>query len=60
MNILNPRFKYTKSVDTKIESTWKKFGFKPTTEAERQARQRRFDEEPPPANVRPLRREKGK
>ena len=39
MNILDPRFKYTPSISTDVWSTWKKFGFKPTTEDERIARQ---------------------
>lgn len=41
MRILDARFKYTPSLQTNIMSTWKRFGFKPTTDAERQARQRR-------------------
>ena len=41
MRILDPRFKYTPALNTNIVSTWKRFGFKPTTEAERLARQRR-------------------
>jgi hypothetical protein len=40
MRILDARFKYTPSLHTNIVSTWKRFGFKPTTEAERLARQR--------------------
>jgi hypothetical protein len=40
MSILDARFKYTPSLHTNIVSTWKRFGFKPTTEAERLARQR--------------------
>ena len=39
MNILDPRFKYTPSISTDVWSTWTKFGFKPTTEDERIARQ---------------------
>jgi hypothetical protein len=47
MKIYDPRFKYTQSMSTNIVSTWKRFGFKPTTEAERLARQRRaFPNEP--------------
>ena len=42
MRIYDARFKYTPSLKTDIVSTWKKFGFKPTTEAERFARQRRL------------------
>lgn len=41
MRIFDNRFKYTPSMSTNIVSTWKRHGFKPTTEAERQARQRR-------------------
>ena len=41
MKILDSRFKYTPSMSTNIVSTWKRHGFKPTTEAERLARQRR-------------------
>lgn len=40
MRLLDPRFKYTPSVSTNIVSTWKRHGFKATTEAERLARQR--------------------
>jgi hypothetical protein len=41
MRIYDARFKYTPSTSTNILSTWKRFGFKPTTESERLARQRR-------------------
>lgn len=41
MRIFDSRFKYTPSMSTNIVSTWKRHGFKPTTEAERLARQRR-------------------
>jgi hypothetical protein len=41
MRIYDARFKYTPSMSTNITSTWKRFGFKPTTESERLARQRR-------------------
>ena len=41
MRIYDARFKYTPAMSTNIVSTWKRFGFKPTTEAERLARQRR-------------------
>lgn len=52
MKITDPRFKYTPSLSTNITSTWKRFGFKPTTEAERLARQRRgYPEEEMPADV---------
>ena len=41
MRIYDSRFKYTPSTDTNILSTWKRYGFRPTTERERLARQRR-------------------
>lgn len=41
MRLLDPRFKYTPSLRTNILTTWKRHGFKPTTEAERAARQQR-------------------
>ena len=41
MRIYDSRFKYTPSMSTNIVATWKRHGFKPTTEAERLARQRR-------------------
>jgi hypothetical protein len=53
MRIYDARFKYTPSTSTNIVSTWKRFGFKPTTESERLARQRRAlrDEGKPGANA---------
>jgi hypothetical protein len=42
MRLLDAKFKYTPSTSTNITSTWRRFGFKPTTEAERTARQRRL------------------
>ena len=41
MRILDAGFKYTPAMNTNIVSTWKRHGYKPTTEAERLARQRR-------------------
>ena len=41
MNITDPRRKWVPAVNTDIRDTWKKHGFKPTTEAERRARQER-------------------
>ena len=57
MNLLDPRFKYTPSTSTNIVSTWKRHGFKPTTEAERRARQRANGEvaqRPRSASITPL------
>lgn len=50
MRIYDARFKYTPSLSTNTVSTWKRFGFKPTTEADRLARQRRLlgDDDPAP------------
>jgi hypothetical protein len=45
MNILDPRFKYTSAISTDVLGTWKKFGFTPTTETERIARQRKRNAE---------------
>lgn len=45
MNISDPRFKYTSAINTDVTSTFKKFGYKPTTEAERKLRQLRQTEE---------------
>ncbi len=41
MRLLDARFKYTPSTSTNVASTWRRFGFRPTTDAERNARQRR-------------------
>jgi len=48
MRLLDARFKYVPSTNTNVASTWRKFGFRPTTEAERSARQRRLEEAPLP------------
>jgi len=50
MRLLDARFKYTPSTSTNIASTWRRFGFRPTTEAERSARQRRLDTQPNPSS----------
>lgn len=44
---------YIPSTSTDIAKTWRKFGFKATTDAERKARQRRNEEQPAP-NVLPI------
>ena len=41
MRLLDAGFKYTPSTSTNIVATWKRHGYRPTTEAERIARQRR-------------------
>jgi hypothetical protein len=40
MRLLDPRFKYVPSARTDISATWRRYGFRPTTDAERRARQR--------------------
>ena len=40
MRLLDAGFKYTPSSSTNIVATWKRHGYKPTTDAERMARQR--------------------
>jgi hypothetical protein len=54
MNILDSRFKYIPAAATNIEETWKKHGWKKTTDAERRARQKKS--EPPVAQVHVLQR----
>lgn len=57
MNILDRRFRYTHSTQTNIVETWKKHGYRPTTERERAERQKRVPAAKP-ANVTPLRKVK--
>lgn len=42
MRLLDPRFKYRAADDTNIADTFKRFGFKPTTDADRRKRQERL------------------
>jgi hypothetical protein len=42
MSITDPSFNYTSSLKTDVLSTWKRFGFRPTSEAERIARQKKY------------------
>ena len=42
MRLLDQRFKYIPSAKTDIAATWRRFGFRPTTDTERRARQRTF------------------
>ena len=51
MRLLDSRFKYVPSTSTNVASTWRKFGFRPTTDAERSARQRRLQTTAPSAEV---------
>ncbi len=40
MRLLDPRFRYVPATQTDILTTWRRFGFRPTTDSERRARQR--------------------
>ena len=51
MRLLDSRFKYVPSTSTNVASTWRKFGFRPTTDAERSARQRRLGTSLPSAEI---------
>lgn len=39
--LLDPRFKYIPAARTDVSATWRRFGFKPTTDAERRSRKPR-------------------
>lgn len=55
MRLLDSRFKYSNSASTNVRSTWERFGFRPTTDEERQAAQHNLHApERPPADVTPL------
>lgn len=41
MRLLDPRFKYIPAARTDVAATWRRFGFKPMTEAERRSRKLR-------------------
>ncbi len=43
MRLLDPRFKYIPAAHTDVAATWRRFGFKPTTEAERRSRKQGGD-----------------
>jgi hypothetical protein len=40
MRLLDSRFRYIPAARTDVGATWRRFGFRPTTESERRARQR--------------------
>lgn len=42
MRLLNPNFPYVSSANTNVADTFRRFGFKPTSEAERKAAQQRL------------------
>jgi hypothetical protein len=41
MRLLDPGFTYVPSMRTDVSATWRRFGFRPTTESERRARRLR-------------------
>ena len=45
MRLLDRDFRYIPSAHTDIAATWRRFGFRPTTETERRARQQRVPAE---------------
>jgi hypothetical protein len=45
MNICDPKFKWVPPVHTDVSKTWARFGFRPTTEKERLARQEKDKKE---------------
>ena len=61
MRLLDPGFRYVPAAHTNVTATWKRFGYRPTTDAERRARQGRLSgaasgEERTQAAVRSVRR----
>lgn len=40
MRLLDSNFKYVPAAQTDVTQTWLRFGYRPTTDAERRARQR--------------------
>jgi hypothetical protein len=40
MRLLDQRFRYIPAAKTDVSATWRRFGFRPTTESERRARMR--------------------
>ena len=50
MRLLDPRFKYIPAARTDVAATWRRFGFKPMTEAERRSRKLRSEDSAVPAD----------
>jgi hypothetical protein len=44
MRLLDPRFKYIPAARTDVTATWRRFGFRPTTEADRRSRKAQADD----------------
>jgi hypothetical protein len=51
MPLLDRNFKYVPASKTDVATTWRRFGFRPTTERERRAR--RPEMPPPPSAIQP-------
>jgi hypothetical protein len=50
MRLLDPRFKYIPAARTDVAATWRRFGFKPMTDAERRSRKLRSGDSTVPAD----------
>lgn len=48
MRLLDRNFKYVPASKTDVAATWRRFGFRPTTERDRRAR---YEPAPPPATA---------
>jgi hypothetical protein len=55
MRLLDQRFRYIPAANTDVSATWRRFGFRPTTESERRARQLAANEIDESAAARSLR-----
>lgn len=52
MRLLDPRFRYVPAAKTDVLSTWRRFGYRPTSDAERRARLRAPESVAPQAAAR--------
>jgi len=50
MRLLDPRFKYIPAARTDVAATWRRFGYKPMTDAERRSRTLRSGDSAVPAD----------
>jgi len=50
MRLLDPRFKYIPAARTDVAATWRRFGYKPMTDAERRSRKLRGGDSAVPAD----------
>jgi hypothetical protein len=51
MRLLDQRFRYVPAAQTDVLATWRRFGFRPTTDSERRARQREAGAAPDPGDI---------